>query len=141
MNKEELLGRLTDIEWDDFEVKEARSELPKNIWETVSAFANAAGGWVILGVTQKGKKFEITGVENPEKLEQDFTTVLRSKSKFNVLIIDSISENPYITSEELAVIIGIRADKIRVNLAKLKAKGLLERVGPDKGGYWKAIGK
>jgi predicted HTH transcriptional regulator len=31
----------------------------------------------------------------------------------------------------------IRADKIRVNIAKLKAKGLLERIGPDKGGYWK----
>jgi len=33
MNKTELLNRLSDIEWDDFEVKEARSELPKNIWE------------------------------------------------------------------------------------------------------------
>jgi len=86
MTKPELLKRLTDIEWDDFEVKDARSGLPKNIWETVSAFANVAGGWVVLGVAQTGKKFEIVGVENPEKLEQDFTTVLRSQSKFNVLI-------------------------------------------------------
>ncbi len=86
MNKTELLNRLTDIEWDDFEVKDARSELPKTVWETVSAFSNMSGGWVVLGVSQKGKKFEITGVENAEKLEQDFTTVLRSKSKFNVLI-------------------------------------------------------
>jgi ATP-dependent DNA helicase RecG len=52
-------------------------------------------------------------------------------------IIDSISENPYITSDELAVIIGIRADKIRVNLSKLKAKGIIERIGADRGGYWK----
>jgi ATP-dependent DNA helicase RecG len=86
MNKQELLNRLVDIEWDDFEVKEARSELPKNIWETVSSFSNAAGGWVVLGVLQQGKRFEITGVENPEKLEQDFTTVLRSRNEFNVLI-------------------------------------------------------
>ena len=86
MNKEELLNRLSDIEWDDFEVKEARSNLPKNIWETVSSFFNASGGWIVLGIVQKGKKFEIQGVENPEKLEQDFTTVLRSKSKFDVLI-------------------------------------------------------
>jgi ATP-dependent DNA helicase RecG len=86
MNKTELLVRLTDIEWDDFEVKEARFELPKNIWETISAFANSAGGWVILGVSQKGKKFEVCGVEKPEKLEQDFTTALRSKNKFNVFI-------------------------------------------------------
>jgi len=86
MNKTELLQRLRDIEWDDFEVKEARFELPKNIWETVSAFANSAGGWVVLGISQKGKKFEVTGVEKPDKLEQDFITVLRGRSKFNVLI-------------------------------------------------------
>jgi predicted HTH transcriptional regulator len=33
--------------------------------------------------------------------------------------------------------VGIRADKIRINISKLKAKGLLDRIGPDKGGYWK----
>jgi ATP-dependent DNA helicase RecG len=37
MTKEELLNRLTDIEWDDFEVKEALSEIPKNSWDTVIA--------------------------------------------------------------------------------------------------------
>ena len=86
MTKNELLKRLTDIEWDDFEVKSAVGGLPKNIWETVSAFANCSGGWIVLGVSQSGKKFEIEGVKNPEKLEQDFVTVLRSKNKFNVLI-------------------------------------------------------
>jgi ATP-dependent DNA helicase RecG len=86
MNKPELLQRLTDIEWDDFETKSASDGLPKSIWETVGAFANGAGGWIVLGVSQKGKSFEITGVTSPEKPEQDFTTVLRSKNKFNVLI-------------------------------------------------------
>ena len=86
MNKTELLSRLSDIEWDDFEVKEARNELPKSIWETVSAFSNVSGGWIVLGVVQKGKKFEIQGVDNPEKMEQDLLSVLRSRSKFNVMI-------------------------------------------------------
>ena len=88
MIKAELLKRLSDIEWDDFEAKEARSELPKNVWETVSAFANSAGGWIILGVAQIGKRFEIQGVENAEKLEQNFTTTLRSRGKliFNLLM-------------------------------------------------------
>lgn len=56
MTKEELTARLQDIEWDDFEVKEAKNELPKNIWETVSAFSNASGGWIILGIRQRGKE-------------------------------------------------------------------------------------
>ena len=86
MNKQELLNKLTDIEWDDFEVKEARTELPKNIWETVSAFSNASGGWIVLGVKQIGNKFEINGVKNPSKTEQDFTNILRNKNKFNIII-------------------------------------------------------
>ena len=32
MKKEELVQRLEDIEWEDFEVKEAKSEIPKNAW-------------------------------------------------------------------------------------------------------------
>jgi len=49
MNKAELLARISDIEWEDFEVKEAASDIPKSCWETVSAFANTNGGWLILG--------------------------------------------------------------------------------------------
>lgn len=78
MDKNTLLSRLSDIEWEDFEVKEASVDLPKTIWETVSAFANSAGGWIVLGVAQRGKRFEIKGLTYPEKIEQDFTTVLRA---------------------------------------------------------------
>ncbi len=86
MTKEELLNRINDLEWDDFEVKAAKSDLPKDVWETVSAFSNSAGGWIVLGVKQDGKKFSITGVDNIEKLEQDFINTLTGKQKFNVLI-------------------------------------------------------
>ena len=86
MEKEELIQKLEDIEWEDFEVKEAKSEIPKNSWETISAFSNTAGGWLIFGVKKEGKNYEIIGVEKPEKIEQDFTTVLRGQ-KFNHKII------------------------------------------------------
>jgi len=45
MTKEELIQRLDDLEWEDFEVKEAKANVPKNSWETVSAFSNTSGGW------------------------------------------------------------------------------------------------
>ena len=86
MTKEELISRIKDIEWDDFEAKEAKSELPKNVWESVSAFANTSGGWVVLGVKQNGKKFEVQGVDNIEKLEQDFLGTLRSATKLNMIL-------------------------------------------------------
>ncbi|KAA6324091.1 hypothetical protein EZS27_026539 [termite gut metagenome] len=53
------------------------------------------------------------------------------------LILDNIAKNPYITSNELAVQIGISAVKVRVNLSKLKDKGFIKRIGGDRGGYWK----
>lgn len=87
MTKEELLARLNDIEWNDFEIKEASGGLPKSMWETVSAFSNTAGGWIILGVKEKkvgnGSEFIINGVPNPEQMEQDIVTTLRSRTKFN----------------------------------------------------------
>lgn len=83
MTKDELIERLQDIEWEDFEVKSAKSELPKNIWESVSAFANCSDGWIVFGVIQNGKKFEIEGVINGEKIESDFLNTLRSGNKMN----------------------------------------------------------
>jgi predicted HTH transcriptional regulator len=40
---------------------------------------------------------------------------------------------------ELSKHIGINEKNIRIHISKLKAKGLLERIGPDKGGYWQVI--
>jgi len=82
MNKKELILKLQDIEWEDFEVKEAKADVPKSAWDTVSAFANTAGGWLIFGVKKTGRSFDILGVQNAEKIEQDFLNTLRGE-KFN----------------------------------------------------------
>ncbi|MCD4696820.1 MAG: putative DNA binding domain-containing protein [Bacteroidales bacterium] len=85
MTKEELIQRLDDLEWEDFEVKRAKTDTPKNARETVSAFSNTSGGWIIFGISQNGKEFKITGVDNPEKIEQDFTSSLRGET-YNIKI-------------------------------------------------------
>ncbi len=85
MTKDGLIQKLDDLEWEDFEVKEAKAGLPKSSWETVSAFSNTSGGWLVLGIKQKGKRFEIQGLTNPEKTEQDFLNTFRG-DKFNVQI-------------------------------------------------------
>jgi ATP-dependent DNA helicase RecG len=52
-------------------------------------------------------------------------------------ILNLIMENENITREGLSEKIGISINGIEKNIAKLKAKGLLKRIGPDKTGYWK----
>ena len=89
------------------------------------------------------------GLKKPDFIqENDFRTVLyrineekgtEKVTKNQQLILDEIIKNPYTTIEELIPIIGIGASKIKENLSKLKDKGLLERVGPDRGGSWKVL--
>lgn len=67
-----LIAKLADLEWEDFEVKAAKGRLPKDTWETVSAFSNTSRGWLLFGIIQNGKQFEVQGLNNPEKVEQDF---------------------------------------------------------------------
>ena len=54
-------------------------------------------------------------------------------------ILEIIRENPYVSKRELAEEIGISTTAIDKNISKLKELGLLKRVGPDKGGYWKIL--
>lgn len=70
MTKDELILRLKDIEWDDFEAKEAQNKLPDNVWDTVSAFSNTSGGWIVFGIKQVCKRFDVQGVENGRRLSR-----------------------------------------------------------------------
>ena len=56
-------------------------------------------------------------------------------------ILDAIKSNPKITQNELAEIAGLTRRGIEWNLAKLKEKGIIKRIGPAKGGYWEVIKK
>ena len=58
-------------------------------------------------------------------------------SKTQTAIIDNLKSNPRTTYDELAAIIGVDRSTIMRNIAVLKEKDILERVGEDKNGYWK----
>ncbi len=54
-------------------------------------------------------------------------------------ILSMITHNPKVTQTQLSEITGLTRRGIEWNLSQLKAKGLIERVGPAKGGWWKVI--
>ena len=72
MNRQELMEKLGGYEWKDLEVKEARHEVPKDVYESVSAFANSSGGHIIFGIKEAGKNFEISGVVAVDKVQNQF---------------------------------------------------------------------
>ncbi|MDO8747596.1 MAG: winged helix-turn-helix transcriptional regulator [Candidatus Omnitrophota bacterium] len=53
-----------------------------------------------------------------------------------IRIIAEMEKNPYVTAVELKEIIGISRKGILENIAKLKAKKMIDRKGPNKGGHW-----
>jgi ATP-dependent DNA helicase RecG len=53
--------------------------------------------------------------------------------------LEQIKANPYISREELAELCGLTSDGIKYNIRKLREKGIIKRVGPDKGGHWEVV--
>ena len=56
-------------------------------------------------------------------------------------IISLIKKDEKVSIVEISHRIGMAEKNVENNLRKLKEKKLIERVGPDKGGYWKIIHK
>lgn len=86
MTREELIKRLQGFEWNDAEFKKAQRGVPDNAYETVSAFSNTAGGWLIFGIEEGDEQFEIVGVIEVDKVQNDFLSVLRTGQKLNRVI-------------------------------------------------------
>ena len=83
MDSDELLRRLKGHEWNDVEFKEAQYEVPKSVYETVSAFSNTRGGWLVFGVRGAPTGYEVVGVANVDQIQSDFLSALRADNKVN----------------------------------------------------------
>ena len=61
------------------EAKEALGGLPESLWETYSAFANASGGVILLGVGENpDKSFRILELLDPQELIDEFWAILEN---------------------------------------------------------------
>jgi len=83
MTKDELIVRLSKYEWNDIECKKAQRGVPNDAYETVSAFANTAGGYLVFGIKDTGGVLEIVGVIEVDQVQNDFLSCLRSANKVN----------------------------------------------------------
>ena len=86
MNQDELIKRLSAHEWSDIEFKEAQQAVPKNAYETVAAFANTAGGHLVFGIKKEGPAFEVVGVLDVDKVQNEFISALRQRDKISQIL-------------------------------------------------------
>ena len=67
------------------EAKEALGGLPESLWETYSAFANAQGGVILLGVGENpDHSFRILELLDPEGLLEEFWAIVRNPEYVSV---------------------------------------------------------
>lgn len=82
------LRESTEIECKLAQGKDGSGALPKDMWESYSAFANTLGGDIFLGLRElKDSRFELAGIENTGKVLDDLWTNLNNKQKASANIL------------------------------------------------------
>jgi len=85
----ELIAELRESS--EIECKKSKKDLPKDVWETYSAFANTYGGTIFLGLTElKDGSFEVSGVVDAAAIKKRLFDSLNNSEKVSVnLLTDS----------------------------------------------------
>lgn len=91
-------------------------------------------------ITQKNvQPGERTGDVASGNVNNGVESTQKSTQKSTQRIIALMKDNPYITTQEIADQIGIIRRGVAKHIKKLQEKGIIRRVGPDKGGHWEVI--
>lgn len=80
-------------------------------------------------------------VGSSQKSSEKTPSGSEKKQKSSEKILSMISKSSTITTEQMAARLGITPRAVEKHLSNLKAKGLLRRIGPDKGGHWEVVEK
>lgn len=80
MNENEILNIISKGEGHTIEFKKSTTDITKDVYESICAFSNRDGGYILMGVKDNG---DILGI-NPdciEKMKKDFVTAINNTNK------------------------------------------------------------
>lgn len=77
-----------DVECKLAQGRDGKGAIPKDMWETYSAFANTQGGDIFLGLKEKsGHRFVLEGIADTPKVLKEFWDTLNNPQKISTCII------------------------------------------------------
>ena len=71
-----------------------------------------------------------------EKAKDSHASITETEEK----IVEMVRENPHVTQSAISIRIGLTRQYVGRCMDALQAKGVIRRVGPDKGGIWEVVG-
>jgi len=98
------------------EAKQALGGLPESIWETYSAFANADGGIILLGVEElPDKSLHALNLLDPQWLLEDFWAILNDPSRVsaNILTEEDVQIHQIDGKQIISITVPKAADTLR----------------------------
>ena len=106
---------------------------------TWSLEARGGGLWVRFPFSAAYQAVDAAARECADPGTTQNTTQISQKTT-RARILDHLKAEPELTRRELAVRVGVTPDGVKYHLRKLKAAGVLRRVGSDRAGYWEVAG-
>lgn len=91
MKKTKLRTLLKNRETVTIEFKESKNQIPENVYETVSAFSNRYGGYIIFGVNDNGEPIGVNP-NNIESMKKNFSNQLNNPNKMSPTLYLSLEE-------------------------------------------------
>ena len=138
MNKQQLLQRLQDIEWDNFEGKKVLAcFIPSSNVKPV--YYNSIVNTFMIDNT---KAIRESDAETDKKtLKTDMKTLKTDMKtlKTDMKILSLIQENSFVTISQLSNIIGVSKSAVNQQIIKMRKAEIIRREGADKGGRWVII--
>ena len=107
---------------------------PKALAHTIVAMANADGGMIAVGISDKTRRIE--GVNQDKTIFDQKRPESDQISDQIKMILELIKEKPQISRSEISHKMGLHESSVKRRLKMMVDRGIIQRIGYDKGGHW-----
>ena len=116
----------------------------KEYGSPIPEIVNEAGGVAVKCKASDSYLKAMNGENNTKNVTTNVTTnvtinVTIKLTETEKKILQIITNNPNVTQKEIAEELNVTTMTVKRNIKKLKEKGIIDRVGANKNGYWKVL--